>query len=139
VFGFQVLGDELREQRHAGNGCLVGQVGRNRVERAQGAEVAAVGAEYGYRNIAIETVHARRVVVLVPGVGAGVVDDYRQPGIAHFLAQRGGHVEPVANLEAEAELVVHSAIGPRIGRYARDAHEAQASEGGDCFEDGGNR
>jgi hypothetical protein len=57
-----------------------------------------------------------------------VIDDDGFRGAAHLVAQGRGHVESVADLQAEIELVPDRARRPRRGRHVRDRDETQASE-----------
>ena len=108
---------------HGRDGDVVGEARRFRVEAAQGAEILAVGAEDRDREIALEAVDARRMVLAVLLGVAHAVDDDRTLRVAQVFAQGRGHVQPGARLQAEVEPVEHCAGDPRIVGDVRDADE----------------
>jgi hypothetical protein len=139
VFVFQLARDQVGEGGEHRHGARVGHVRRPRVDGAQVAEVLAVGVDDRHRDVALDVVEPGRVVVAVHGVGAGVVDDHRQPGRARFHAERGFHLELAAGLQAELDRVFHRAGGPGAVGHAGHGGEAHAGVLADDLEQRGHR
>jgi len=114
------------------------QVGRARVEGANRAEKAAVGAEQRHRDVAFELVQARGVVVAVLRVGAGLVDDDGLVVAVDLVAQGGGQVQLAAHAQAKAQVVAHCAGGPMAVGDPRHGGEAHAGALADHLQDGGH-
>ncbi len=118
-------GNQLREQRHGGTDIRRRQHGRLGVKPTQRAEILAVGAKNGHGYIALKAVDPGSMVIAISFVVAHAVDDYRLPGIAYDCAQRGRHVQGVADLETEIEIVENGAGCPAVVGDAGDADEAE--------------
>ncbi|MNQ88552.1 hypothetical protein D3C85_1038190 [compost metagenome] len=99
---------------------------RHRVERTNGSEKTAVSAKHGHRDVTFEAINARRVMLAVLLVGAGVVDHDGLMRGPDLMAQGAGHVQLTAHVQAEAQRVEHGAGGPGAFGHPRHGGETHA-------------
>ena len=126
--GFEMERDQLGEQLEHADHARVLQLRRPRVDRAQRAVEAAVLQEDRHRDVALEAVHRRRVMLAEHLVLGDVVDHDRVARLAHLVADRGLDLEFAAGLQPERDLVVDRKADPALRRHARDRREAHAGD-----------
>ena len=137
--GVQVKGDQFGEQLEGRQGLGRGDDMRLRVDGAQGAEELAVGQDDRERDIALQAVGRRRLVVGVGGVVGDVVDHDRRPLPPDRVAQGGLERQFLAGLEAKVDLVAHRAGRPAAVGHAGDGGEAHARHAAHDAQDVGDR
>ncbi len=99
--------------------------GRLRVDRAQGAEEGPTVLDR-HRDIALQAVHPRGVMVAIGLVLRGVAEHDRLAMAANLVAERGLEHQFAANAQAERDLVADGAGDPAIIGDASDGGEAHA-------------
>ena len=135
----EMKGDQLGEQLEHADHAGVLQLRWPRIDRAQRAVEAAVLQEDRHRDVALEAVHRRRVVLAEHLVLGDVVDHHRIARLAHLMADRGVDLELAAGLEPERDLVVDGEANPALRRDARDRSEPHAGDAAHHVQDRRNR
>ena len=123
VRGAELIADHLREHLEHFYGLGGVQHMRRRVYGAQSAEKRSVGAAEGHRNIALQAIDLRRVVVRVNGVLGHMVDDDRLAALSDLVAKRGFDLELAAGLQSEVDVIAHAAGDPSVLGDARNRSE----------------
>ena len=129
LLGLQLVGDQVGEQAEDGEGLIV-EIGGLRIERAEGAEIAAVSPPERDRQIALDPVLRQPRVLAEARIDAGVIDAERCDRTADDASIGGVERQLVAGVQAKSGVVEDGARGPRrIGDAGdeRDAHPGRAS------------
>ncbi len=128
--------DQLGEQLEHADRLGIFQAVRLGIDGAQRAEEAAVLEEDRHRDVALEAVHRRRVMLAVERVLGDVIDRHRLAALAYLVADGGLDLELAAGLQAEPDFVVHRAADPPLFGDARDRGEPHAGDPADDIQDG---
>jgi len=132
----EMRADQIGEQAEHAHDAGHLEPGGLRIERTQRSEETAVGKKDRHRNVGLETVHRRRVMMGVALILRNVIDDHGLARLVHLVADRGLDLQFVAGRKAEPDLVVGGKADPAIAGHARDGRETKARDFGD---DGQNR
>src|ERR1700691_4963765 len=134
-----MFGDQLgKEPEHSDDlGCL--QLGRARIEGAQGPKEGAVGEDDRHRNVTLKPVHRWRCMVAPILVLRDVVDDDRLPALSDFMADRAFDLQFTARLQSEVDVILHAASDPAVFGHAGDRREPHPSCAAHHVEDRGYR
>ncbi len=128
VFAFQLQRDQVGKQLEHGQGARIGNPARFAVDRAEVAEVGAVGAQDRHGDVALDPIDAGRVVVPIDRVLACVVERDGLASSARLDAERRLHGQMVTRTQAEADQVEHGAGRPVVLRNPGDRSEPHSGE-----------
>jgi hypothetical protein len=131
VVTVELRGDQLCKELKHYDGSLVGYTVGLRVDGTQVAKVGAVLANDRHRDVALQAIDPGRVVLPVDRVLAGVVEHDRSARHPGLMAERGFYLQCIACLEAEFDVVLHSASGPACIRdpgHRGEAHSGRLTD-----------
>mgnify|MGYP003627876046 CR=1 FL=1 len=136
LIAVQMMSDQLGKQSEHADSSGVFQLGRIAVNGAERTEKRAVHQGDRHRDIALQPIQARGVMIAIVSVFADMIDNHFLPAGAYLMAQRGFHIQLIARCQTEMDVVEHFAGDPAILGDTRHGGKAHAGGLADNVEDG---
>ena len=111
---------------------------RSRIDRAERAPDLSVRTPDRSRDVAPETIHARRWVVAKFGIRLDVIDDNEFAMVANLIADRRFDAKLAPFPEAEIDAVTNGTAQPPIAGHSGNRYKAHARDSGYSIQNFGN-
>lgn len=132
--GFQIATDQFREELERRADGRIAWTGRCRVQRAQRPEERPP-AQDRRRDVALETVSLRRMMVTIYRIVRHMIDRYGASARTDLVTKRGPDVQFTPRLQPEGDLVVNRTGDPSVGGNARNRCETHPCQPAGSFQD----
>lgn len=122
----QVPRDQIREERSHADDAIILDLGRIGIDAAECAKEAPVGEYDGDRDVGLESILERRVVLCPGRICRHFIDCDKFASLTDLVADRRFDLEFATRRQTEADPVVYGACDPSVRGHSCDGAEAHA-------------
>ena len=126
----ELRSDQLPKESNAIDDFRSIYFSRSRIDRTERTPDLSVRTLDRSRDVAPETIHARRWVIAKSGIRLDVIDDNQFAMFANLIADRRFDAKLAPFHKAEIDAVTNGTAQPSIARHSGDRYKAHARDSG---------